>query len=938
MSSGARDTSKWIYVMGAHQHNLKHINVKIPRNQWTVISGVSGSGKSSLAFDTLFAEGQRRYVESLSSYARQFLGRLQKPKLDALYGISPAIAIEQKTISRNPRSTVGTVTELYEYFKLLFARVGIQYHPLTGLPVQHYTADRVLEEMLSRQNNEQVYILAPITQINSKNWTERLKYYTQLGYSRIWTEDQILEIAQLKAAQYPAKPCYLLIDRVSDYARDEDAQQRVLDSLNLAFNEGQEVCALWYPQSKSLLQFAAHPECNGIPLERPDLNFFSFNNPVGACKKCEGYGSLLGIDPELVIPNTSLSVFENAIAPWNGEVMSYYKTQLIKNAHKFNFPVHKPLVQLSAKQYQLLWDGNEHFTGLNDFFTMLEQETYKIQYRVMLSRYRGKTLCTECRGTRLRSDSNQVKINNTSLSDCLLMPVSELLQWTEQLQLNERDLHIAQVLLNEIKTRLHYILQVGLGYLNLNRSAQTLSGGESQRLHLATQLGSALVGSLYILDEPSIGLHSRDTEQLIAVLRNLQALGNTLVVVEHDESIIRAADYLIDMGPEAGAGGGQVVYAGPLSKVNSSTPGHTAALLHSNSTKIKAEVVKPNYWIRLKQISIHNLHQLEVRIPLQVLCCISGVSGSGKSTLVNRALVPRLRRYIDGHFKHSDSSDLLEGDLKHIKGLEFVDQNPIGRSSRSNPATYLKIFDEIRDLMAATPAAKMSGFTPGYFSFNVPGGRCETCEGEGEVVVDMQFMADVHMICESCKGSRFKPETLEILYHHKSIAEILQLTVDEAQVFFKQSGNTRQHQRIQEKLKALQDVGMGYVALGQSSSTLSGGEAQRVKLASFLVVQQFTEPVMFVFDEPSTGLHLKDVQKLIQSFRAILRKGHSLVVIEHHLDILAAADWIIDMGPEAGEAGGRIVAEGNPTDLIKNRTSHTARFLKSKLKHTNGLS
>lgn len=929
------DTARWIYIQGAHQHNLKHIDVKIPRNQWTVISGLSGSGKSSLAFDTLFAEGQRRYVESLSSYARQFLGRLQKPKLVALHGISPAIAIEQKTISRNPRSTVGTVTELYEYFKLLFARAGIQYHPETGMPVIHYTPERVLTYLCDDVQADMVYILAPLDALNKKNWTDQIKRYQNMGFSKFWSEGQVYDLQKLQLQSYTSASWYLLIDRILMDKRDDDWSSRVLDSISQAFSEGHDTCTLWYTSTdnvQTLKSFSLTPYHNGAPIEKPDLNFFSFNNPIGACKTCEGYGSLLGIDPDLVIPNTSLSVFENAIAPWNGEVMSYYKNALVKNAHKFNFPIHKPIAQLNKSQYQLIWEGNAHFTGLHDFFKMLEQESYKIQYRVMLARYRGKTVCTACRGTRLRADTNDVKISEKSLSDILLWPIDDVLTWCFNLKLDAQQLQISKIILTEIKTRLEYIKNVGLGYLSLNRAAQTLSGGESQRLNLATQLGSALVGSLYILDEPSIGLHARDTEKLIGVLRKLQAQGNTLVVVEHDESIIRAADYLIDMGPEAGAGGGTVVFEGPLKALGPSSPGYTAALLTNPRLPLHTKTLKPKFWIRFKQVTAHNLNALDVNVPLQVMCCITGVSGSGKSSLVNMAIAPRLQRYFEGYYKHSDSGPLVEGDLDCIKAIEYIDQNPIGRSSRSNPATYLKIFDDIRDLMAAEPLSKLRGYSSGYFSFNVPGGRCETCQGEGEVVIDMQFMADVHMCCESCNGTRFKAETLEVTYHSKNITALLNLTVNEAQDFFKSTGTSRLHKRIFEKLKALQDVGMGYVPLGQSSSTLSGGEAQRIKLASFLVMQQHQVPTVFVFDEPSTGLHLKDVQSLIHSFKALLQKGHSVIIIEHHLDIIAAADWIIDLGPEGGAGGGKIVGEGPPQVLAQNKRSYTGLYLKSHLK------
>ncbi|HQQ94970.1 MAG TPA: excinuclease ABC subunit UvrA [Bacteroidia bacterium] len=932
-SLSARD---YIIIKGARQHNLKNIDLALPRNKLIVITGLSGSGKSSLAFDTLYAEGQRRYVESLSAYARQFLGRLEKPLVDYIKGISPAIAIEQKVISRNPRSTVGTVTEIYDYFKLLFARVGRTFSPVSGKEVKRQSVSDVVDYIRSRPEQEVILVLSAIPSDAKQSLARQLELFSQQGFTRVVVDGRVQRISDLvpgkaKAAQM----VYLLVDRLVVQNNDEDFENRCADSVQTAFFEGQGTCELWLEEQEGQYhkqKFSNRFELDGMSFEEPDVNFFTFNNPIGACKTCEGFGSVIGIDPNLVIPNKSLSVYNNAIVCWNGEIMSHYKNQLVKNAHKFKFPVHKPIAELSEEEYHLLWTGNSHFEGINAFFKMIERETYKIQYRVMLARYRGKTTCPDCQGTRLRKDANYVRIGNKCLNDLVLMPVEQLLPFFENLTLNEHDQVVARRLLTEIKNRVSYLCDVGLGYLTLNRVASTLSGGESQRISLATQLGSTLVGSLYILDEPSIGLHPRDTQRLLKVLRSLQQQGNTVIVVEHDEDIMRGADELIDIGPEAGSRGGELVFQGNHADLLSRGKGLTAAYLNGKiNVDLPARRRTWKEYIEVRHLNENNLKNLSVKFPLQVLCCVTGVSGSGKSTLVKNGLVPSLRRYLDGYFENTDVSRFLGGNLTQIKQLEFVDQNPIGKSSRSNPVTYIKAFDEIRVLFSEMPQAKARGFKPGYFSFNVEGGRCEQCQGEGEITVEMQFMADIRLQCESCKGKRYKSETLEVQYRGKSIADILDMTVEDAMAFFAEDAKHKTALKINEKLQALTAVGLGYVQLGQSSSTLSGGEAQRIKLASFLLSISNTSPTLFVFDEPTTGLHFHDVAKLLRSFEALLQKGHSIVVIEHNLDVIKCADWIIDLGPEGGEKGGQLVFEGKPEDLAKNKNSYTAAFLKDKL-------
>lgn len=938
--SANRDISQlnpkeFIIIKGARQHNLKNVDVAIPRNKMVVVTGLSGSGKSSLAFDTLYAEGQRRYVESLSAYARQFLGRLEKPQVDYVKGISPAIAIEQKVISRNPRSTVGTITEIYDYFKLLFARVGKTYSPVSGKQVKRDTVTDVVNFINALPSESRVLLLARVSERKDRSMQKQLELLSQQGFSRAVVNGAITKIGEIdykkagKGAEF-----FLLVDRLVTQPEDEDFVNRAGDSVQTSFYEGNGECLLWVEQEGNYEKhsFSNLFELDGMSFEEPSVNFFTFNNPVGACRTCEGFGSVIGIDPDLVIPNKSLSVYDNAIACWNGEVMGTYKKQLIKNAHKFNFPVHKPIAELSKKDYQLLWTGNAHFEGLNDFFKMLERETYKIQYRVMLARYRGKTTCPDCAGTRLRQDANYVRVAGKCINDLVLTPVNELLPFFKGIQLDENDRAIARRLLTEITNRLQYLVDVGLGYLTLNRVANTLSGGESQRINLATQLGSTLVGSLYILDEPSIGLHPRDTDRLIKVLRSLQQQGNTVIVVEHDEEIMRQADELIDIGPEAGSGGGHLVFQGSHKALLKDKSGYTSKYLND---LLRIEVpTKRRKWkesIEIRHLTENNLKNISVKFPLGVLTCVTGVSGSGKSTLVKKGLIPYLQRYLDGYFENSSAEHLIGGSLNQIKQLEFVDQNPIGKSSRSNPVTYVKAFDDIRNLYAEQGLAKARGYKAGFFSFNVEGGRCETCQGEGETTVEMQFMADIHMTCESCNGRRYKAETLEVLYKGKSISDVLDMTVDDAVEFFRKEDGNRICKKILEKLEPLQAVGLGYVHLGQSSSTLSGGEAQRIKLASFLISINSTVPTLFVFDEPTTGLHFHDVAKLLKSFDALLNKGHSIVVIEHNMDVVKCADWVIDIGPEGGEAGGQVVFEGVPEELVRSGKGYTGRYLAEKL-------
>lgn len=912
-----------IIIKGAQLHNLKNIDVVIPRNQLIVITGLSGSGKSSLAFDTLYAEGQRRYVESLSSYARQFLGRLNKPKVEYIKGIAPAIAIEQKVNSTNPRSTVGTSTEIYDYIKLLFSRIGKTYSPVSNEEVKKDKVSDVVDYIKSVPVKTKLLLLTPIKTEN-RTIEEQLNILHQQGYSRIAVDDEIIRIDKFSGKKF--KSIYLVVDRIV-VKDDIGFFNRVADAIQLAFYEGKGNCILKNVDNNNFKEFNNQFELDNIKFVEPNTHLFSFNNPYGACPVCEGYGDIIGIDPELVIPNTSLSVYQNAIAPWKGETLGWYKDQLVNNAHKFNFPIHRPIFELTDNEIDLIWEGNSYFDGLNSFFEELESKSYKIQNRVLLSRYRGKTKCGSCKGKRLKKEANYVKINGASISDLVDEPIVDLIPFFNNLELNIYEEKVSRRLLKEIKSRLSFLSNVGLDYLSLNRKSNSLSGGESQRINLATSLGSSLVGSMYILDEPSIGLHSKDTERLIHVLKNLRDIGNTVIVVEHDEDIMRAADTIIDIGPEAGYLGGQVVASGSYKNILESNS-LTAKYLNS---ELEIQVPKSRrtskYFIEIKGAKANNLKNIDVRFPLNVLTVVTGVSGSGKSSLVKNILYPLLSREINETNDKPSQFSEFTGNYKHLKQIEFIDQNPIGRSSRSNPITYIKAYDDIRALFASEKLSKIRGYKPKYFSFNVDGGRCETCKGDGEVTIEMQFMADVHLRCDNCKGKRFKKEILEVSYNGKSIDDILNLTIDEALSFFKENKQLK----LVEKLKPLVDVGLGYVKLGQKSSTLSGGEAQRIKLASFLGKGGQNRPTLFIFDEPTTGLHFHDINKLLNSFNALIENGHSVIVIEHNLDLIKNADHIIDLGPEGGDKGGRLVAFGAPEELINQNKSLTAKYLKVKL-------
>ena len=914
----------FIIIKGARLHNLKNIDVLIPRNRLVVITGMSGSGKSTLAFDTLYAEGQRRYVESLSSYARQFLGKLDKPKVDYIRGIAPAIAIEQKVNSTNPRSTVGTSTEIYDYLKLLFARIGKTYSPISGEEVKKDSVSDVVDRIRQYAEGAKLLLLAPVHIPEDREVGKSLQLLSKQGYARIKHAGEVVRITpELEGV---GRSFELVVDRIV-VKPDEDFYNRLAGAVDTAFFEGKGVCVVESLEDGERLEFSNRFERDGLDFPEPNVHLFSFNNPYGACPKCEGYGDIIGIDEDLVVPNTGLSVYDNAIFPWRGESMGWYRDQLVQHAYKFDFPIHKPWYELTEAQKNLVWEGNKYFTGLHEFFAQLEEKSYKIQNRVMLSRYRGKTRCPLCRGKRLRKEAEYVRVWGKSISDLVEVPVYELAAFFEGLELGTHDWQIARRLLTEIRNRLSYLQKVGLGYLTLNRKSNTLSGGESQRINLATSLGSSLVGSMYILDEPSIGLHPRDTENLIGVLESLRDLGNTVIVVEHDEDMMRTADRIIDIGPEAGTLGGQVVASGTLAEIME-TDTFTARYL---SGRLEIAVPKkrrtPKGYIEIRGAREHNLKNIDVRFPLQVLTVVTGVSGSGKSTLVRKILYPVLQKELAGYGDKPGQHSEVTGEFRSIGYVEFVDQNPIGRSSRSNPVTYVKAYDEIRNLYAGQKLSKIRGYKAKHFSFNVEGGRCEKCKGEGEITVEMQFMADVHLECDQCSGKRFRKEVLEVQFEGASISDVLDMTVDNALDFF-----TRHNQKkIAEKLKPLQDVGLGYVTLGQPSSTLSGGEAQRIKLASFLGKGQSRDKGLFIFDEPTTGLHFHDIHKLMTSFEALLAKGHSIMVIEHNLDLIKCADHVIDLGPDGGEKGGHLVAFGTPEELAANPASITGAYLKKKL-------
>jgi excinuclease ABC subunit A len=931
------DPKKYILVKGASVNNLKNIDVAIPRNRLVVITGLSGSGKSSLAFDTLYADGQRRYVESLSSYARQFLGRMSKPKVEYIKGISPAIAIEQKVNTRNPRSTVATSTEIFDYIKLLYARAGRTYSPVSGQLVKRHTVTDVTDFILSKPEGTKITVTCPMKGIKGRTFETELTLLLQQGFSRLKQGDTYLRIDEMLEGKklQNVNDIEILIDRFAVTSQDEDLTGRIADSIQTAFYEGHGSCFLEINEGDTVVKktFSNRFERDGITFEEPSVNLFSFNNPYGACKRCEGFGSIIGIDEDLVVPNKGLSIFEEAIACWKGEKMGEWKDMLVMNAYKFDFPIHKPFYQLSDEQRQLLWTGNEYFNGLNDFFKYVEEQAYKIQYRVMLSRYRGKTICPECKGTRLRKDANYVKIDGKSVSELLLLPVTEALSFFKNITLSEHDRKVSQRLLVEIVTRLQFLEDVGLGYLSLNRQSSTLSGGESQRINLATSLGSSLVGSMYILDEPSIGLHPRDTGRLIKVLMNLRNLGNSVIVVEHDEEVIRASDYIIDIGPLAGNQGGEVVFAGTFGEMQAQKETLTSKYIAGEmKISVPAERRRWKEYIDVLGARENNLKGVDVRFPLNVLTVITGVSGSGKSSLVRNILFPALKKLMGGNSEKTGNYGRLDGDVRRIGQVEFVDQNPIGRSSRSNPATYLKAYDEIRNLYSDLQLSKVRGYKPGYFSFNIPGGRCEECEGEGVVKIEMQFMADLSLTCESCGGKRFKDEVLDVKFQDKNIVDILDMTIDQSIGFFSQANtHISTCKRIIEKLKTLSDVGLGYLQLGQPSSTLSGGEAQRIKLAFFLTKGGTASPTLFIFDEPTTGLHFHDISKLMGAFDALIAKGHSIIVIEHNQEVIKCADWLIDLGPEGGEAGGYVVFAGVPEDLLKVEGSFTGRYLKEKL-------
>ena len=932
-----------INIQGARVNNLKNISLDIPKNKLVVITGLSGSGKSSLAFDTIYAEGQRRYVESLSAYARQFLGRMTKPDVDLITGLSPAIAIEQKVNSSNPRSTVGTSTEIYEYLKLLYARIGRTFSPISGVEVKRHQINDVIDFILS-QKGSAVYILSPIILPDGRMIEEHLNILMQQGFNRLYIEDKIVRIEDfIKGKNYDnINNVRILIDRMKINEKSSELVSQISDSVQTAFYEGNDSCIILVDRKDEEghahtqeHHFSSRFEADGISFELPTTHLFSFNNPYGACPKCEGFGSIIGIDPDLVIPDKSLSVYDSAVACWRGDKMSAWRDQLIRNARHFDFPIHKPYYELTKEQKDLLWKGNRYFGGIEDFFHEVESQSYKIQYRVMLSRYRGKTICTECNGLRLRKEASYVKIDGKSITELCEMPLSELKTFFDKITLTKTEHNIAERLLTEIKNRINFLVEVGLEYLTLNRAANTLSGGESQRINLATSLGSTLVGSTYILDEPSIGLHSRDTQRLIKVLRRLRDIGNTVIVVEHDEEIIRSADHIVDIGPYAGVNGGELVFEGDIEKMMKEGKSLTAKYLSKEKMiPVPERRRKWNNAIEFIGCSEHNLKNINVKIPLNVLTVVTGVSGSGKSTLVNDIIYKSLKKHFEGTSDKVGSFGKIQGSLMAIQNVEYINQNPIEKSSRSNPVTYVKAFDDIRLLFAEQKLAKNRNLKPGYFSFNVAGGRCDNCQGSGTLKVEMQFMADIYLKCDVCNGMRYKEEALEIKFKGKNISDILNMSIDEVIEFL--SANKEGEfktiiERIITKMKPLQDVGLGYLQAGQPSSTLSGGEAQRIKLASFLMNGNNEKPTLFIFDEPTTGLHFHDINKLLKAFDALINNGHSLIVIEHDPDVIKVADWIIDLGPEGGDKGGELVFAGTPEELIKCKESYTAETLYNEL-------
>ena len=918
------DPKDFILIKNAQVNNLKHLSVAIPRNAFVVITGLSGSGKSSLAFDTLFAEGQRMYVESLSSYARQFLGRMEKPEVEYIKGVAPAIAIQQKVSTKNPRSTVGTTTEIYDYLKLLFARVGKTYSPLSGKEVKHHTVSDIVDFVHSFEEESKVMISCPLQPSGDRKLEKELELLLQKGYTRVLRDGEVLALEEILALPKIEKGNYeILIDRLTVQKEVEDNQFRLADSIQTALFEGHGSCKITLPGQETRT-FSDRFELDGMSFELPSVNFFSFNNPYGACKRCEGFGTVLGIDQDLVIPDKELSVYEGAIAPWRGESGKGWLEPLLKKGIDFDFPIHRAYQDLTEKEKSLLWKGNSYFRGLNEFFEDLESKTYKIQYRVMLSRFRGRTACPDCRGTRLRKDASYVQLGGKSITDLVLMPIEDALQFFQTIQLSAHEGKLASRLLKEISSRLEFMNQVGLGYLTLNRLTSSLSGGEYQRIKLATSLGSALVGSMYILDEPSIGLHPRDTDRLIEVLKALKNLGNTVIVVEHEEKVMKAADQIIDIGPEAGVKGGELLFQGSIEDLIAHGSTYTAKYLRGEEkifTKIGNRPWKDSIWI--KGARENNLKNLAVQVPLHTLTVVTGVSGSGKSTLVKKILYPALGRLLGTVMDEAGKYDKLEGDYKTVTQVEFVDQNPIGKSSRSNPVTYVKAYDVIRTLFSELPLSKQRGYKPAFFSFNVDGGRCEACQGEGNVTVEMQFMADIHLTCESCKGKRFKNEILEVTYKDKNISEVLDMTIDEAIEFFKEKS------QLVNRLLPLQEVGLGYIGMGQSSNTLSGGEAQRVKLASFLGKggTKTGDHILFIFDEPTTGLHFHDISKLLHSINALIDQGHSVIIIEHNTEVIKCADWVIDLGPEGGNKGGQLTFAGTPEDLAKEKGNFTGMYL-----------